>query len=408
MAKPLDFIISSANDQVFREKAWRFIRGHHQDLLDEVSNKLRLNKPFRLRPVTIVATENARAWGVWNPGLRTITLLDDLLFHDYNSISGVLAHETAHYVVSTLYPRQYATEPSHGPTFKKICRLMCLDPFYWTASMDLTDENPPEPFTREGAEAPPLEKENAPLLAKVQKLLALATSSDSFEAAAALAAAEKILVKHNLSLPKEDDAEENEYARRLLNLRGRRDYSQHLILSILHDFFLVFPLYNVIHHPAFELREVKVEIIGKPVNIALAEHVYHFLGERLDTLWERYKPTAAAAGEKGLAAKNSFRRNLLIAFREKLEESRRVRLTLEKGERDLSANTGLILSELGERLSDTVKRIYPKLTRSASSSYCDSPLSSKAGREAGRELTIYQPVPGDRAAGGKPLRIGSN
>jgi hypothetical protein len=57
----------------------------------------------------------------------------------------------------------------------------------------------------------------------------------------------------------------------------------------------------------------------------MAKHVYYYLSERADTLWEQHKPIAAYKGEKGLGAKTAFISNMLMSLCHKLSDAEKER-----------------------------------------------------------------------------------
>ena len=146
-----------------------------------------------------------------------------------------------------------------------------------------------------------------------------------------------------------------------------------------------------------------LEVVGKPVNLAMAEYVFHFLEERCETLWLAYKPQAKAMGEKGKSAKNDFVSNLLRAFIKKLDKEKELSLRNGSGEKVVK-DTSLIGSLKAER-DEFVRSCYPRLGVHRSGSVGGaSPRSAAAGWKAGEKLTLHVPL-GDKGAKGPQGRL---
>ncbi|MDR2459885.1 MAG: DUF2786 domain-containing protein [Deltaproteobacteria bacterium] len=351
-----------------------------------------------LRPALLDIRPSETYWGKWIPEENLIVINEKLIFKGtWDAVLGILGHELAHQLVSYKYPEAYLREPSHGPTFQKICKELELDPYYTTASVDLLhgEGTPPTPFGKRRKEA--LEH---PVLIKVKKLLALASSAESFEAAAALSAVERLLMKHNLELPLDFETE-SPFERWQIFIGKRVTARDSLIAGILIEFFFVESIFGW-HYDIKELENrMHLDIIGKPMNLAMAEYVWYFMVERCQALWEAYKPQAKLMGEKGIRAKNIFTVNLLNAFRAKMRQ--------EKDQGAQYTTTGeTALVEANEReLKKFLKLHYPYLKKTSNkiSSNLTSPFCASAGTTEGRALTIHTPV-GNSKSSGVQGRIG--
>jgi hypothetical protein len=356
-----------------------------------------------VRPV-IDFRPSKSAWGTWNPEDNSIILNERLIWEaPWSAVEGIFAHEVAHKIVDEVFmalPIFSEEDGPHGNTFKMVCGFLHLDSFFTRAGIDLFDSEgaPPSPFGKKRKEA--LEH---PILEKVKKLLALASSAETHESAAALSAAERLLTKHNLEMPLRDDIEDSPYERWILRFKKKLVFRQNTISWILSEFFFV----NTVITHEYDLEKDKtsdvLEIIGKPVNLAMAEYVCHFLEERCDTLWEAYKPTAKKDGETGVRARNAFMSNLLRAFRLKLKRERDLSRENSSGGRVVK-DSSLILS-LKEDRDRFVRSCYPRLSSVGVRSVgAGAPGSAKAGRKAGERLTLHAPV-GNKNSGGIQGRL---
>ncbi|MDR1546003.1 MAG: DUF2786 domain-containing protein [Deltaproteobacteria bacterium] len=339
--------------------------------------------------ITIDFFASKRRWGFWDPQLRLIGVNERLpLICGWSQVVGILLHETAHQLLSDLMPRA-AAEPPHGPTFQRLCDQLKLDPIYRRSGIDLTDQGtPPSVF------GPRREIQDHPILIKVKKLLAVASSPSPHEAATALAAAGRLMAKHNLELPEVDS--ETVYERRQISLDGTRiSRRDHLTGMIIQAHFFTKVIFGYEYYPKINKSLRTMELVGRPVNLSMAEHVHFFLKERSESLWQAYRPKARLAGEKGLGAKSAFIDQLLRAFHEKLATAEME--PRSDGQR-VKSSALILADDVG--LNRFFEESYPHRTsahRSGRTAW--APNSAKAGREAGQALTLHAPL-GDSGGGG--------
>jgi hypothetical protein len=362
----------------------------HRNLLERCQPGLGSNPAFK---VEFVLYEGESNWGYYNEESRTIGINQFLLENcPWETVDGIMGHETAHQLVAHFHPLAYLNEGAHGPTFKAICRKLWLSPIFAKASSDVaTALDPPNPYRRQADLA------THPILEKVRKLLALASSPEPAEAEAALAAASRIMAKHNLILAQEDGYAADEGFERWLFPLGTSRLSAKVswIGTILEEHFFV-KVIMTYHFDHFTNQQDRaLEMIGRPVNLIMAEHVFHFLMERCETLWAYEKPKAQRMGETGLGAKTAFIVSLLRNFREKLQKS----------EKQAQSSEGLKSSALILRGDAALGRFidlnFPRLIKIHSQGgYQPNPYSRKAGATAGQELNIRPPIAKGQSEGG--------
>jgi hypothetical protein len=335
-------------------------------------------------------------WGRWNPDGRVIEISEKLLDQTrWLPAKGIMGHETAHQIVHDLYPLLAQNEPPHGPCFIRVCRRMELDPYYWRASMDFDGpgSQPPCPLGPD-----PEDEELKPVLEKVKKLLALASSENTNESALALSAAERLLARYSIDMDRVERAPEDEpYRRMRIPIHGRAGLRHSLILNIMTEYFGMDAVYTWNYDPSTGEDAKEVELLGRPMNLAMGEYVWAFLNERCETLWEAYRPMARVHGEKGLGAKNAFVNSLLRAFSDKMAEGRRNEPIKDRSGQSPASKALASRGTVAERdagLAAYKKSIYPRLSSTRHTSYASSqsPNAAGAGAKAGRELSIRPPV----------------
>jgi hypothetical protein len=375
------------------KNAWqKKLLGHHRYVLEKYLPFIPDHMRTKLKPF-LIFFENNRQWGYYNHHDNLIGLNLKLFeLCPWSTVLEIFGHEIAHQLVSHLAPQKEAAEGPHGPTFQEFCRQLRVDPIFARPTVDeMTAKVPPNPY------APKTEMIEDPILAKVQKLLALSSSPEPAEAEAALAAAGRLMAKHNLELPqKSGDIGFENFEHWSLPLNSARISNKvSLIGQILLNHFFVEVIFTYTYNHLANRVERTIDIVGRRVNLVMAEHVFHFLMERTETLWEYHKPLAKMAGEKGIGAKSVFINSLLVNFLKKLDQSQQQAMVQEK----LSSSLVIFKSDI--KLQNYYDYLFPnRHSRTFSGSSAYAPFSQKAGAEAGRNLTINQPIGGSEGQGG--------
>jgi hypothetical protein len=348
--------------------------------------KLGINNSTRAKMrVHIYFFRGQSHWGYWSERDQAIGLnLKMIETCPWSTVLGILAHETAHQAVDYLSPSVKEKEGPHGPTFQAYCQIIGVDPVFRGSQADeITARLAPNPF------GPQKEREPNPILLKVQKLLALSTSPEPAEAEAALTAAGRLMAKHNLELAQEEKTlAAKGFERWILPIPSSRFSMKYsLIATILRDHFFV-EVIIIDYYDHLKNNVVKaLEILGRPINLVMAEHVFHFLAERTDTLWSHHKPLAREKGETGLGAKNAFIESLLRSFLKKLK------MAESQAIKDEGALSSAVILRNDVDLSKFVRLCHPNLrTTTSRASSQAAPFSRQAGAKAGQELTINPPL----------------
>ena len=209
--------------------------------------------------------------------------------------------------------------------------------------------------------------EESSILRKVQKLMALANSSNKNEAEQAMIKSQQLLLKHNMDssyVGGEDD--EKIFVKRIMKQK-KENAKMRAIAKILETFFV-----SVVYSRAGDFTYL--EILGNAVNIEIAEHVANVLQEELDKLWDQAQKEANL---RGTIAKNSFFLGLAKGYCNKIQALKR----------DYNTDVINALLVIEKQLVDGKAMAYPRLTQGRSSaSHCHE--SSALGERMGRHLTI--------------------
>ena len=332
-------------------------------------------------------TNSSMILGSWNGSYRLLSLSAHLIAASPWAVTiQVLKHEMAHQICWEYFS---SNDGGHGKCFQQACAMVGLSGDFCSAKADCSGP-PPE----ETACAGPQTEQGRKVLARVEKLLALAASDNEHEAALAMQRAGEILLRYNLQLP---TSGQGEYEHRCLNT-GRRRMPGHLreICALLQEFFPVRVVCGSIYEPLDDVQVRTIELLGRPENVAVAEHCYIFLTRKMDVLWQENRKQFAGGG---LRARNSYFHGLLAGFREKLKAS-----ALPQGKGTAfgaqeSSSAQLIVQSdngLDAFVNATFPRLHKKRGRTRN-------LHGEAYRQAlatGRLLVLNRVVEGVAAEGG--------
>lgn len=251
------------------------------------------------------------------------------------------------------------------------------------------------------------------LLKKIQKLLALATSSNENESSVAAQKAQELIVKYNIDMQQVQD-QAFEYQWHVLADEPYLRMHQKFILPILKDFFFVKTLLS----PKWTGKYTKVgarifktelQILGTPTNVIIADYIFQYLSETYQRLWLDYKR------ENGLdeKARQAYYYGLTQGLRGKLELVRKqsetakaeemIRRSNEEGKPLTIADaTALTVIKKDLALEDEFKKL--KTTTHKTSGWNNHGEAESAGREHGKNINISRPV--DHKSEGRVLGIG--
>lgn len=316
-------------------------------------------------------------WGQWDPITRTITLSERLIQeHSWDIVIEVLKHEMAHMWVTLHYGDQ---GKPHGEYFQNACRRLGVAAWAAQAKGELPSDIP-----RWKDRALPEEEEK--LLRRVEKLLALASSSNEHEAYAAMQKVRELYARYNLDQFAAKKASEHVH---LILTRGlkRTSQAESMIYSILNSYFFV----SVITGKTYDASRLEsvamAEVLGRPENVLMAEYVYHFLWNSSAALWESYKAMHQCHGR----ARESYVLGVLSGFRNKLAAEKPVQHSGPRGTPELSSAKALI-KLAADDVEAYLHQRHPRLSsRSWSNTYRDA-SAFQAGQREGARLTLNKPI----------------
>ena len=318
----------------------------------------------RMRPPVLALSDVGSRLGQWNSTTRTVTLDRALVFEKpWSVVREVLKHEVAHQFVDEIL--KIRDQAAHGPAFDDVCRRFGID----ARATGL----PAVPAGSEGG---------SPVLRRITRLLALAESPNVHEAEAAMKAAHRLMLKHNIDT-KVTAASEG-YAFVHLGLPRRRvEAAEHVLAGILTRHFFV----EAIWVPSYLAKEARggrvLELCGSLSNLEVASYVHAFLLETAERLWREHKRRHHIDSDK---ERRRFQTGVMSGFDEKLKA----------GSKE-NQQEGLIwVGDPG--LEAFLHQRYPRRTGGGGIGVRLT-AAYEHGREAGRNIVLHKPVKEGKAHG---------
>ncbi len=305
-------------------------------------------------PIKVVVFNNKAMLGYFEADFFELGFHECLMHASREQLMNVIRHEVGHYLT---FIKHGAGVQAHGGEFRAFCEQMVWGEEVYRATLCLEGGQ-----NRVGVE-------ESGVFRKVQKLMALSTSSNKNEAEQAMIKSQQLLLKHNIESTFVEE-EEKVFLKRILKQR-REDAKMRSIARILETFFV-----STVYSRAGDFTYL--EILGSAVNVEIAEYVASVLQVELENLWEK---VGREAGLKGMIAKNSFFLGIAKGYCNKIQALKR----------DYGSDVANALMVIEKKLVDARAMAYDRLSSSRSSgSHCRE--SSALGEKMGRQLNINPAV----------------
>lgn len=355
-----------------QHKRWVFEL--HRELRQVMAEaKLSLARP------AILLHESEQVWGRWDPLNLTISLSRPVLETcSWRVVVEILKHEIAHQITDHLYGPEVLP---HGTQFAEVCNLLRIEDWAKSAASGKSLRELQALANWKGVK---LDETTERYQRRLEKLRALADSSNEHEALLAMRRAQELQDQHHLVQVGRKEAP------RFVSLEigaGKQRHApyQGRIASILMSHFHV----DVVFATRFDTQscqnEAVIDLLGRREDVLLAEYVHSFLHQSALALWQSKRKETAS---KGLRARNSYIRGLLAGFDNKLSEENRPAGEPERAE---SRQTKALLRADMQERARFVKARYPRLSARRSSARIDRG-AYRAGQSDGSTLNLRQPV----------------
>ncbi len=329
-----------------------------------------------LRPPSFTLGDASSRLGLWFAPTRTIEISRSLvLTQSWRVVVEILKHEMAHQFVDEQLG--VSDETAHGASFQRVCHQLGID----AAAAGL------------GSFAGDVSKPDLPaqkLIRRVADLLALAASSNLHEAEAAMAAAQKLMLKYNIDLT----AARSQIrfgTRHLGPPTSRKSESDRWVATILGQHFFVDTLWVPVYLPMLGKRASVLEICGSEGAIEIAEYVHDFLHKTAEHLWVQHRRDANVSGNRD---RRVYLAGVMAGFYEKLNESTKAH-----------KEAGLVWVANPEQAS-YFKRRHP-YTRTIKRQGVRRSNAFAHGKAAGRNIVLHRGVRGATESRGLALPRGS-
>lgn len=336
----------------------------------------------KLEPPILSLTQGESRLGHWSGARREISLSSAFIAgHDWAVVLQVFKHEMAHQLCGELWHEPNA---GHGPIFIRACQVLAVDAAFQGARVDLADGL--QEALQQGKPASPASK----LHQRIRKLLALADSDNEHEAALALAHASALLARHRLEASSLDG--QADFVHESINT-GQQTMPgfRRAICTILLEYFSVRVITASIYDQHRNVSVKTVELLGRRQDVAVAHHCYHFLEERLLTLWQARRHRFKGMGHM---ARNSFFLGLLAGFRQTLAQEKKKEqhppISPKTQARMQAKMQALMQSEA--LLDNFVDERFPRVRRRRQPGITVSSRLYNAAMEEGRKLRMPRPV----------------
>ncbi len=330
---------------------------------------------LKLRRPLFEVKESLTFWGQWDPVTRKIAISKRFIEQQpWNVVLEVLKHEMAHQFVSEVLN----SDEAHGPLFHSACNKLGVAE--WARKTEGEIQPPAADATDEKNTGP---SDNR-LMARVQKLLALANSANANEAAAAMAKVQELYLKYNLDSLVENRDERCTF--RLIRFgRKRLERFHYLACSILSDYYFVEVIYGTLFDSKALSSYRTAEILGTKENVLLAEYVFHFLFQQAGHLWQVEK--------KGKTrSRSSFYLGVLSGFKEKLQTQKEALEQEVRQEGSEARKQALLVLQHDPRVEQFVKERFPRLHRFSRAHTLRDSGAFEAGRQKGRNIVLRKPI----------------
>ena len=338
---------------------------------------------LQLRPPIFEISDAEKELGAWHPDTRTLCVSRHVIVnHSWSITIQVLKHEMAHQLCTEQFS---STGTPHGEAFQQACELLGVLPEFRRARTVVIE------VVEQVGNRSTVSARGRECMARVAKLLALSQSDNEHEAALAMQKARELIEKYHIQELGDDGVYRYGFA--VIDRKRKRIESyQRRICSILHDFFLVRVVLSGLYDPLRHDTYKTITILGTKENVAIAEYCYHFLENRLSSLWNvnRHRFNGTTRTEK-----KSYYLGLLRGFHQRLQERR-----LDNRNCGPDVRLGALIVAEEKRLDNFVGQCFPRLRKAAKSGVKVYGTTYREGVETGRSITLAEGLSGRGKNGG--------
>lgn len=326
--------------------------------------RIKLNRP------TILIENLSDSFGKWDCNRNIIFISESLIFkYKWDVVISVLKHEMAHQIVSQIYKSNHA----HGPDFIKAAQSLGLDPFYTKANISIEQDIPDFKQTHHS-------NDEIAIFRKVEKLLSLTESSNENESLLAMEKVRELYKKYNID--KFAHNTQTNYVSCTIDLKLKKIPSHVFVISdILQKHFFVSTVFAKLYVPLENCEHRCFVIMGEKHNVLMAEHIYEFLLQKIESLWKIYQKSEKLPAK----FKSSYQKGLLAGFQTKLDVLKGTSFS------DSHKNETAIIKKYEIKLAEYVKTQFPKTSSIQQGGLLYKDHYDKGAKE-GRFINLSRPI----------------
>lgn len=321
--------------------------------------------------------DKGKKLGHWDPNSLEIYLHERLIEnHTWDVVYEVLKHEIAHQYACQILNAEDAAP--HGAEFQKACVAVGVHPDYRGRSGKLPKFLRPESSSSDS--------EKSKQLRLIEKLLALAESSQEHEAQAAMEKANALIAKYNLQIVSSNVEQDYDYLQFKIGQKTIPLWIK-AVIGIVRQYFFVQTI-TLTQYDAKTNKTFKaVEFAGTSENLAIAVHAFQFLLERIPHFWSQYKEKTGAKRQE----QRGYYIGLLQGFSEKLQagdQNQNKDILKASGH----ATTSALVIASDHALTQFYKERYPHAKTKKGVKITFDLNAYIAGMREGKRLTIHKTV----------------
>jgi hypothetical protein len=306
-----------------------------------------------------------RRLGVWDPAREEIRVSRRFaLERSWDEVRELLRHEMAHQLADQGLGG--GAETSHGPAFREACRLLGAHP-------GASGEFVPLGARLDGDADPG----RARVLARVHKLLALASSRNRHEAELALLRAREFARRHHVDDGQGGGDFLSAFAGRPALRHGREEYQLAALVTRSWEVYGIWIPAWVVER---ERMGTVLELSGTAAQVKLAGYVHEFVRRHIATEWERYN----RGRRLGARRRTDFGCGVIEGFRG----------TLERGAKVPEAGAAVVRTGRDPLFAGYLATRYPRRTTIRRGGGKVDPGVPRDGGRAGERLVVNKGVEG--------------
>jgi hypothetical protein len=293
--------------------------------------------------------------GRWIAETRTLEISRPLVVEQpWTAVLEVLKHEMAHQYVHEVL-RETSQTP-HGAAFRDACARLGVE-----ARASGVPVVTPTSDDR--------------IVSRIARLLALAESPHRHEAEAAMAAAQRLMLKHNLEVVQSAAVRDYVFTH-LGEPTGRVGEHERLVAMILGKYFFVEAIWIPVYRPLEGKRGSVLEICGSRANLATAEYVHGFLHQTAARLWNDHKVARGLTSDR---ERRAYLSGVMTGFADKLAR-----------QATKSRSEGLVWVRDGD-LDSYFRRRHPHVRHVRHAGHKRTNAWAE-GREAGHRIVLHRAI----------------